>query len=82
MFDAASADAAAREAGEIGHNLPLELAVELPSQKVHHLLGAKALNAVTDQLWIEFAQTLAVLKQNVGGLLALCGYPVVAAAIQ
>jgi len=46
VFDPGSADAAADETGEVGNDLSLEVAVELPSREVHDFLGAKAQCAV------------------------------------
>jgi hypothetical protein len=79
---AGAADAAAREAGQIGDNLALEAAGELAAEEVHDLRGTEAQRAVAEQARVQLTQAVRALEHHVGGVLGLRRDPVVLAAVQ
>lgn len=63
-FDSRSAGAQTDQAEKIGDDFPFEVAVQFTSKEVHYLLGAK--HAVAKKWWIQLAQILTRLEQDVG----------------
>ena len=82
MLDPASGNPFESQIADIADDFAFEVGPDLSSKKAHDFLGAEAQRAMAKQSRIKLVQVSRALKENIGGALALGGYPVVGHVLQ